>query len=62
MASGWLNDTSLGLPGVIMESNVGGLIPLDRVLTSIHLYAEEVAPDPFADIDGRAKSRLGSRW
>ena len=34
----------LGLSGVIAESNVGGRIPLDQVLTSIHLYAEEVAP------------------
>jgi alkanesulfonate monooxygenase SsuD/methylene tetrahydromethanopterin reductase-like flavin-dependent oxidoreductase (luciferase family) len=34
----------LGLSGVIMESNVGGRIPLERVLRSIRLYAEEVAP------------------
>ncbi len=34
----------LGLAGVIIESNVGGRIPLDRVLNSIRLYAEEVAP------------------
>jgi alkanesulfonate monooxygenase SsuD/methylene tetrahydromethanopterin reductase-like flavin-dependent oxidoreductase (luciferase family) len=34
----------LGLTGVIMESNVGGRIPLDRVLNSIRLYAREVAP------------------
>jgi len=34
----------LGLSGVIIESNVGGRIPLGRVLTSIRLYAEEVAP------------------
>jgi alkanesulfonate monooxygenase SsuD/methylene tetrahydromethanopterin reductase-like flavin-dependent oxidoreductase (luciferase family) len=34
----------LGLSGVIMESNVGGRIPLDRVLDSIRLYAQEVAP------------------
>src|SRR5438445_8123705 len=33
----------LGLSGVIMESNVGGRIPLERVLTSIRLYAQEVA-------------------
>lgn len=38
-----LRDT-LGLSGVIMESNVGGRIPLERVLTSIRLYAQEVAP------------------
>jgi len=35
---------ALGLSGVIMESNVGGRIPLDQVLTSIRLYAQEVAP------------------
>ena len=34
----------LGLSGVIAESNVGGRIPLERVLTSIHLFAQEVAP------------------
>ena len=34
----------LGLAGVIIESNVGGRIPLDRVLNSIRLYAQEVAP------------------
>jgi len=34
----------LGLSGVIAESNVGGRVPLDQVLTSIRLYAEEVAP------------------
>jgi alkanesulfonate monooxygenase SsuD/methylene tetrahydromethanopterin reductase-like flavin-dependent oxidoreductase (luciferase family) len=34
----------LGLSGVIAESNVGGRIPLDRVLNSIRLYAQEVAP------------------
>jgi alkanesulfonate monooxygenase SsuD/methylene tetrahydromethanopterin reductase-like flavin-dependent oxidoreductase (luciferase family) len=34
----------LGVSGVIMESNVGGRIPLDRVLNSIRLYAQEVAP------------------
>ncbi|MGH7305091.1 MAG: LLM class flavin-dependent oxidoreductase [Candidatus Rokuibacteriota bacterium] len=34
----------LGLSGVIIESNVGGRIPLDRVLNSIRLYAQEVAP------------------
>jgi alkanesulfonate monooxygenase SsuD/methylene tetrahydromethanopterin reductase-like flavin-dependent oxidoreductase (luciferase family) len=33
----------LGLSGVIMESNVGGFIPLDRVLHSIRLFAQEVA-------------------
>ena len=34
----------LGLSGVIMEPNVGGRMPLDRVLSSIRLYAQEVAP------------------
>src|SRR5213593_4498437 len=34
----------LGLSGVIMESNVGGRMPLERVLNSIRLYAQEVAP------------------
>jgi alkanesulfonate monooxygenase SsuD/methylene tetrahydromethanopterin reductase-like flavin-dependent oxidoreductase (luciferase family) len=34
----------LGLAGVVAEPNVGGRIPLDRVLRSIRLYAEEVAP------------------
>jgi len=35
---------ALGVSGFIMESNVGGRIPLDRVLNSIRLYAQEVAP------------------
>ena len=34
----------LGLSGVIMESNVGGYIPLQRMLHSIRLFAQEVAP------------------
>jgi alkanesulfonate monooxygenase SsuD/methylene tetrahydromethanopterin reductase-like flavin-dependent oxidoreductase (luciferase family) len=34
----------LGVSGVVMESNVGGRIPLERVLHSIRLYAQEVAP------------------
>jgi alkanesulfonate monooxygenase SsuD/methylene tetrahydromethanopterin reductase-like flavin-dependent oxidoreductase (luciferase family) len=34
----------LGLSGVIIESNVGGHIPLGRVLHSIRLFAQEVAP------------------
>jgi alkanesulfonate monooxygenase SsuD/methylene tetrahydromethanopterin reductase-like flavin-dependent oxidoreductase (luciferase family) len=34
----------LGLSGVIMEPNVGGRMPLERVLNSIRLYAREVAP------------------
>ena len=39
----------LGLSGVIMESNVGGRIPLERVLNSIRLYAQEVALQLRAD-------------
>jgi alkanesulfonate monooxygenase SsuD/methylene tetrahydromethanopterin reductase-like flavin-dependent oxidoreductase (luciferase family) len=35
---------ALGVSGVVMESNVGGRIPLEQVLTSIRLYAQEVAP------------------
>jgi hypothetical protein len=34
----------LGLSGVIIESNVGGRIPMQRVLNSIRLFAQEVAP------------------
>jgi len=34
----------LGLSGVIIEPNVGGRTPLERVLHSIRLYAREVAP------------------
>jgi hypothetical protein len=34
----------LGLSGIIMESNVGGRMALDRVLASIRLYAQAVAP------------------
>jgi alkanesulfonate monooxygenase SsuD/methylene tetrahydromethanopterin reductase-like flavin-dependent oxidoreductase (luciferase family) len=34
----------LGVSGVIAEPNVGGRIPLERVLESIRLYAQEVAP------------------
>ncbi|MGE3536898.1 MAG: LLM class flavin-dependent oxidoreductase [Candidatus Tectimicrobiota bacterium] len=34
----------LGLTGVIMESNVGGYIPIDRVLNSIRMFAQDVAP------------------
>ena len=32
------------LDGVIMEPNVGGGVSADRMLNSIRLYAEEVAP------------------
>jgi alkanesulfonate monooxygenase SsuD/methylene tetrahydromethanopterin reductase-like flavin-dependent oxidoreductase (luciferase family) len=35
----------LGLSGVIMEPNVGGLIPQDRLINSIRLFGQEVAPD-----------------
>ena len=34
----------LGLSGFIMESNVGGRIPQDKMLNSVRLFAEEVAP------------------
>ena len=34
----------LDLSGVIAETNVGGLIPLDRVTNSIRLFTQEVVP------------------
>ena len=34
----------LGLTGVIMEPNLGGTVPAERVQNSVRLYAEEVAP------------------
>jgi alkanesulfonate monooxygenase SsuD/methylene tetrahydromethanopterin reductase-like flavin-dependent oxidoreductase (luciferase family) len=34
----------LGLSGVLMEPNVGGLIPPDRLDNSINLFGQEVAP------------------
>jgi alkanesulfonate monooxygenase SsuD/methylene tetrahydromethanopterin reductase-like flavin-dependent oxidoreductase (luciferase family) len=34
----------LGLSGVIMEPNVGGKMPVENVLRSIRLYANDVAP------------------
>jgi len=34
----------LGLSGVVAEPNVGGRIPLEQVIRSIRLYADEVAP------------------
>jgi alkanesulfonate monooxygenase SsuD/methylene tetrahydromethanopterin reductase-like flavin-dependent oxidoreductase (luciferase family) len=34
----------LGLTGFIMEPNLGGNVPADKVQKSIRLYAEEVAP------------------
>jgi len=34
----------LGLTGIIIESNVGGRIPPERVSNSIRLFAQEVAP------------------
>ena len=34
----------LSLSGFIMESNVGGRIPQDKMLNSVRLFAEEVAP------------------
>jgi len=36
---------TLGLSGFIMESNVGGRIPLESVLESIRLLGQEVAPE-----------------
>ena len=35
---------ALGLSGIIIEPNIGGGIPLDRVLRSMNLFAQEVAP------------------
>lgn len=35
---------SVGLSGLIMEANVGGRIPPDRVLQSMRLFAQEVMP------------------
>jgi hypothetical protein len=35
---------TLGLYGFIMESNVGGRIPLESVVESIRLFGREVAP------------------
>ena len=32
------------LDGIIMEPNVGGGLPFDRMINSIRLYAQEVAP------------------
>jgi alkanesulfonate monooxygenase SsuD/methylene tetrahydromethanopterin reductase-like flavin-dependent oxidoreductase (luciferase family) len=34
----------LDLSGVILEMNAGGLVPIDRTLSSIKLFGEEVAP------------------
>ncbi|CAI8039895.1 hypothetical protein GBAR_LOCUS22242 [Geodia barretti] len=34
----------LGLTGFIMEPNLGGSVPAERVQKSIRLYAEEVGP------------------
>jgi hypothetical protein len=34
----------LDLSGVILEMNAGGLLPYERVLNSLHLFGEEVAP------------------
>ena len=36
--------SDLGLSGVIMEPNVGGGIPRDKVYNSVRLFAERVAP------------------
>lgn len=34
----------LGLSGVVIEPNVGGSIPVDRMFNSLSLFADEVAP------------------
>ena len=34
----------LGLSGIIIEPNVGGAIPVDRMFNSLKLFAKEVAP------------------
>ena len=34
----------LGLSGIVAETNVGGLIPMEKVLESIELFSKEVAP------------------
>jgi hypothetical protein len=34
----------LGLTGFVIEPNVGGAIPRDKVLRSIELFGREVAP------------------
>jgi hypothetical protein len=36
--------TELDLSGVILEMNAGGLLPNERVLNSLRLFGEEVAP------------------
>jgi alkanesulfonate monooxygenase SsuD/methylene tetrahydromethanopterin reductase-like flavin-dependent oxidoreductase (luciferase family) len=35
---------TLGLAGIIIEPNIGGGVPLERVLRSLDLFAQEVAP------------------
>ena len=35
---------ALGLSGVVIEPNVGGVIPADQVFNSVRLFAQEVAP------------------
>ena len=37
-------ESELGLAGVLIEPNVGGGIPRDKVYNSIRLFAEQVAP------------------
>ncbi len=34
----------LGLSGIVIEPNVGGGIPADRMFNSLRLFANEVAP------------------
>lgn len=36
--------SQLGLSGIVMEPNVGGGIPADRMFNSLRLFAKEVAP------------------
>jgi hypothetical protein len=42
---------TLGLSGFIVESNVGGRIPLESVVESIRLFGREVAPQFRAQAD-----------
>ena len=34
----------LGLSGIVAETNVGGLIPREKVVESINLFCQEVVP------------------
>jgi len=35
---------ALGITGVVLETNYGGRIPYERVINSVRLLAEKVAP------------------